>query len=625
MSFEPTQPQSGVDPNPYTLIDPDAIPYPLTDVESLASAAETLRTKGQDLLDGAEDLRSTWKGLDAHYEAPESETLFSKMDPVANRGEDLQSDLSTVADALEELAEAARTARRSLNNLRIDAQGLWNRNHDNAFWWLTKDEQTDEWAVVENIRIKDAVNSAWSTFNQAENDCANKISAIYGGPTFVSPGEGGGKNEIVYGLAPDAGERDLSLDHALSFEGVNSTFNDVTAWAGSHFDPSEVEWGNDAGQALWDVVVTDAVWGSVVGLYSKVGFWHPTSGWRFDPSGRWANFKAAWKDAGLGAAALVGIYDEHGWLTDPGEGGRQGWGAGWDRWLDNLEASKNEIVESHTAWSTREDGTSYSNTTMLASGLMLTGGLPLKAAKIVLGTGVDVPNGRHSSDSSDSEEETDSDSDSDKSTAHGGPGTNGWPSSPLPQRSEGGGSVTERFQHPLTVLRESMLDPNRLRPAPSGRPDTPSPSPTPESGGGRPTPQQGGSQESQEGGAPPTRPGGEGPKGGPGSGSTDAPGRPGERTATPGPTTPTAGDSPRVEGKDQDKTPVQPRDEGQEAAGKPAEEPTSPDPAAAGGAGGGDEPPKDRTTTGGGDDDEGSDDQPDPDSTQPYVPPALVS
>ncbi|WP_017558634.1 hypothetical protein [Nocardiopsis baichengensis] len=70
MSFEPTQLQLGVDPNMFTLIGPDAIPYRLTDVESLTSAVETLRNGGEDLLDGAEDLCSTWQGLEVQYEAP---------------------------------------------------------------------------------------------------------------------------------------------------------------------------------------------------------------------------------------------------------------------------------------------------------------------------------------------------------------------------------------------------------------------------------------------------------------------------------------------------------------------------------------------------------------------------
>ncbi len=480
MSFEPTEPQNGVDPNPFTLIDPDAIPYPLTDVWSLNYAAETLRTGGEDLFGGAEDMSSTWGGLQAHYSAPESETLFAAMDPVLTRGEGVQGDLATVASALEDLAEAATTARGSLNTLRIDAQSLWNANHDKKVWWLNKDDETDEWALAENVRIKDAVNTAWSTFNEAENACASRISTVFGGPAYVSPDQAGGDGALVYGLPTDAGERDVSLERAFNFEGMNSTFNDVTAWAGTEFHPSLADWGNPVGQALWDTVVTDALWGSAVGLTSKLGFWHPDNGWRFDLSGRLDNAGAAWSDAGMDAAALVGIHDDHGWLWEPGAGGQEGWGAGWDRWTDNLEASKDELIESHTAWSTRDDGVGYSNTTIGANVALMSAGLPLKALKTVAGAGVvssmDTPAGPNGFGSDGSG----SGSDSVSSTSRGGPGTEGWPSSPLPNAGEGQRPTGERFENPLTELNESLLDPNRYRPPSS--PNTP----VPDGGGDRP-------------------------------------------------------------------------------------------------------------------------------------------
>ncbi|WP_159941397.1 hypothetical protein [Nocardiopsis sp. FR6] len=84
--FELTEVQSGVGLNPFTLLAPDTIPYPETDTWSLNFAAETLRSGGEELAGGAEDMRSTWRGLQAHYTAPESEQLFAAMDPVVTRG-----------------------------------------------------------------------------------------------------------------------------------------------------------------------------------------------------------------------------------------------------------------------------------------------------------------------------------------------------------------------------------------------------------------------------------------------------------------------------------------------------------------------------------------------------------
>ncbi|APC37950.1 hypothetical protein [Nocardiopsis dassonvillei] len=615
MSFEPTEPQNGVDPNPFTLIDPDTIPYPLTDVWSLNYAAETLRTGGEDLFGGAEDMSSTWGGLQAHYSAPESETLFAAMDPVVTRGEGLQGDLATVASALEDLAEAATTARGSLNTLRIDAQSLWNANHDKKVWWLNKDDETDEWALAENIRIKDAVNTAWSTFNEAENACATRISAVFGGPAYVSPDQAAGDGALVYGLPTDAGERDLSLENALSFEGVNSNINDFAAWAGSEFHPSLMDWGNPIGQALWDTGATDFLWGTAVGLTSKLGFWHPDNGWRFDPRGRWDNATAAWGDAWMDTATLVGVHDEHGWLWEPGEGGQEGWGAGWDRWTGNAWGSLTEIWEGHTAWSTRDDGVAYSNTTIGANAALMTVGLPLKALKIIAGAGVvssmDAPGGSGDAefDGSGPGSGGGSGSGSDSFTSRGGPGTRGWPSSPLPGAGEGQRPTGERFENPLTHLNESLLDPDRYRP----------PASVPDGGGDRPS-QNPPAPQPQDSGTPRNRPGDEDTPRRSDEEDTEVPGGPEERPGAPAPTPRPEGesqrgdtDAPRAEDDQSDRS-----DAGEGTAG-PREEPEAerPEPAAGGGGGGGDEPPNDRTGTGGdGEDDPNSGDDRDDESSE---------
>ncbi|MEU5859271.1 hypothetical protein ABZ799_28500, partial [Nocardiopsis dassonvillei] len=615
--------QNGVDPNPFTLIDPDTIPYPLTDVWSLNYAAQTLRTGGEDLFGGAEDMSSTWHGVQAHYSAPESETLFAAMDPVLTRGEGIQSDLATVASALEDLAEAAATARRSLNTLRIDAQSLWNANHDKKVWWLNKDDETDEWALAENIRIKDAVNTAWSTFNEAENACATRISATFGGPAYVSPDQAGGDGALVYGLPTDAGERDVSLENALSFEGVNSNINDFAAWAGSEFHPSLMDWGNPRGQAVWDTVVTDALWGTAVGLTSKLGFWHPDNGWRFDPRGRWDNATAAWSDAWMDTATLVGVHDEHGWLWEPGEGGREGWGAGFERWTGNAQDSLAEVWEGHTSWSTRDDGADgidYSDGTIGSNALLLTAGLPLKALKIIAGAGVvgsmDTPSGQHGFGS------YGSGPDSDGFTSRGGAGTRGWPSSPLPGAGEGQRPAGERFENPLTQLNESLLDPDRYRP-PASTPTTP----VPDGGGDRPSQSPPVSQP-QDSGTPSHRSGEDTPRRSDedAQDASRAPGdRPGAPAMTPRPDSesrsgdtdaPHAEDDPGQGPPRRDEDDESGRSDEREGAGGRREEPEAerPEPAAGGGGGGGggDEPPNDRTGTGGGDGDDSLPERPEP-------------
>ncbi|MDE3721234.1 DNA/RNA non-specific endonuclease [Nocardiopsis sp. N85] len=489
--FEPTEPQSGVDPNLFTLIDPDTIPYPLTDVWSLNYAAETLRSGGEDIAGDAEDMRSTWSGLQAHYSAPESEDLFSKMDPVVTRGEDVESDLVTVAEALEDLAEAATTARRKLNTLKIQAQGFHNRNQDKAVWWLTKDDKTDEAAFLENIRLKDEVNTAWAAFNEAENACASKISAVYGGAAYVSPDQARGDDVIVYGLPTDAGERDTGFTTLFT-----ESANDMAAWFDAEYwvSPAEVTFDNSTGQAAWDIIVTDVLWGSAVGLVSLSGAWHPDNGWRLDPAGRWDNLKKSGWDTVVGAGTLVGVHDDQGWLFSS-EGG----GASWGRWTDNMGDVLAEGWEGNTAWSQKDEDPEYTGATSGINLVLLTVGLPLKALKtgLTLGPGGDVDG--DGSDRSDLGDE-------DRSSPTGGRPLSGE-SSPWPRDGDARTPTTgERFGHDLDILRESLLDPNRYRDTPDPQPDRPS-----SGGDGAPAPRNPNTDTPQgQGGTPaPDRPRGE--------------------------------------------------------------------------------------------------------------------
>lgn len=463
--FEPTEAQSGVDPNMFTLIDPETIPYPLTDVWSLNFAAEKLRSGGEDLAGDAEDMRSTWTGLQAHYSAPESDDLFSKMDPVVTRGEGIEADLGTVAGSLEDLSEAAATARRKLNTLRIEAQGFYNRNKDKAVWWLDKDDETDEFALLENIRLKDEVNTAWSAFNEAENTCATTISSVYGGAAYVAPDQARGEDVIVYGLPTDMGEREMDFTTLFT-----NSANGMAAWFDEEYwiSPDEVRFGDGTGigQAAWDTIVTDILWGSAVGLVSFSGVWSPQNGWRLDPSGRFDNLKNNGWDALVDAATLVGVHDDRGWLFDSDTGG-----ASWARWTGNLGDVVAEKWEAHTSWSHKDDDPEYTGATSTINTVLLVGGLPLKVVKglLTLGPGGHVGDG----DGAGSDRPGFGDDDQ-HSPEHGRPLSG--ESSPWPRDGDAGSAPTgERFDHGLDILRESLLDPNRYRDAPTPQPDRPSP------------------------------------------------------------------------------------------------------------------------------------------------------
>ncbi|MCY9786723.1 hypothetical protein KIK06_22825 [Nocardiopsis sp. EMB25] len=611
-----------MDPSPFTLIDPEAIPYPLTDTWSLNFAAEKLRTGGENLAAEAEDMRSTWQGLQAHYEAPESEELFAKMNPMVTRGEDIESDLVTVAGALEDLAEAATTARRSLNNLRMQAQSFVNRHSDRKWWWLDNDEETDSLAIQENIRLKSEVNTAWETFNEAEIACANTIAELSGGTRYAAPGTAHGPDVVEYGLPPGVGERSVP---GLDLDSYANTANDLTAWAGTEFHPSLMTFEDSTGQAAWDVFVVDGLWGTGVGLATTVGVWSPDRGWTLLPWDQVRNAGVNLGDAGMNTAAMVGIHDEEGWLFDWDRRDEAYWGASWDRWTGNVQNTGVEFREGFSAWSRREEDPEYHEATTAFNTVMLTGGIPLKIIKTVSGLGtaatidVDVPTDRDGSFSDRGR--------NDPSTSGG----HSWGAS-VRERSDagaGGGSTSERFDSEMDGVRDSLLDPERFRPNPGPRPETPSPNPNgpAPTGGNEPSPPRNpvnprsdeGAQ-SQGGGRPPNR-----------SDDEDTDQRSdGEDRPETRPDTDQRRDDPGA--RDDDTSSPQDTDQPErrgdrEAGDGPREESESPEPATDGGSDGGDDqPPRDRTGSGGDDDGRDDDDRaPSPDEDETLSPGGALS
>ncbi|MGW5876813.1 hypothetical protein ACWFMI_09740 [Nocardiopsis terrae] len=467
--FEPTEAQTGVGYNFMTLIDPDAIPYPETDTWSLNYAAETLRTGGQELGSITESMETTWQGLQEHYEAPESETLFAAVGPVATIGEGLEGDLATVATALEELAEAAAEARRKLNSLRIEAQVFVRGLEDRKCWWLTKDEDNDDWSIDTNFGLKSDVNSAWSDFTAAEIACANTITGVFGGANFTNPDDAtGADNELVYGesrLIFDPGEDSRSAAHAAAAWSLDN----VTEWAGQELNPESVEFDNSDVQAAWDTIALGCVWGPVQGAVTKTGYWHRQNGWAGNNEEYLDNLEMTWTDTALDAGELFGVRNEDGWLydyrsDDPTEN------LSWDWWLGNAKNSLGEVWEGHSAWSKRESDPAYTGThTAINTAMLVTG--PVKLGIEVLNLG----NGRSG----------------DGAGAEAGPyGGQGWgPGIGESDREiadiigEGRTPITERLGDVLeqTPTLPPIAPDRPSTPPPSGQPDpvTPTPGQTP--------------------------------------------------------------------------------------------------------------------------------------------------
>ncbi|MCY9784113.1 hypothetical protein KIK06_09430 [Nocardiopsis sp. EMB25] len=377
--FQLTEAQTGVDGNILRLIDPAEIPTPGGDAESLEQAAADLRSGGEEILELAEGAGSTWSGLDAHYEAPESGELLAAMDPTVEKAEGVESDLTTVADALDDFAAAIRTAKNSLNSLRAQAEELRSEvDADSAIWWLKKPS-----AITENMDLKDAVNRAWQTYNDAEIECANTISGLSDGPTYVAPDEyTGAPEEIPYGLATDAGEQDRGF---TDFAG--RYFGDSYEWMREGDDaPWPVDWYLGFQLGALETVVVDVGWETGVTVVSLSGLWGPNTGWTLKPNEIMQNKVEFGQGAVEGTAALVGLHGEDGWLINP-FGGEPYWGYDWDAQRDNAGAAWSEQREAFFAWSEWGENNEYAAGVTTTNIALLPVSGTLRAVRTLLGGG----------------------------------------------------------------------------------------------------------------------------------------------------------------------------------------------------------------------------------------------
>ncbi|RKS06916.1 DNA/RNA non-specific endonuclease [Nocardiopsis sp. Huas11] len=296
-------------PNPGGAINPDAFPIPTVSPAALEGLASRLRAHGTELAGVGQDIKTHWGGLSSCYRAPEAETLFSVLDPVASDGDDVETSMGDAATALETFAERARDIKSRWNTLKADA---------NAFL-ATIDTSTDEWRKAEgwwdrlwgkesgnvgrNNELHAEAAALQQEYEEAERDCANAINAgIAGRTNFVAGDLSGeqtlGDNDYVHGYEGDLSEVPM-------------------AWGA----PVETDhgWWVDASHAVWDFGV-----GAVEGLGSMVGA-YSSEGW----------FEASWGDAlwehwegtAQSAASLVGMYDAE--ADSWGWSGMDSVGAAW--------------------------------------------------------------------------------------------------------------------------------------------------------------------------------------------------------------------------------------------------------------------------------------------------------
>ncbi|MDA0566657.1 hypothetical protein LG943_20420 [Streptomonospora sp. S1-112] len=325
-------------------IAPGAIEIPPVDLEKLETAAEAIKNDGQDIFDIGQDIKSDWAGLAAVYSAPEEDILFEAVDPVATKGTQVQSASAVAGDALLTFAEEVRPILERWKSLKADAAAMQRHIADNAEW--DKDEaKVEEFNTLNNDLIK-----VQNDFMAAERDCANKITALFGGTTFVA---------VEPGTDPDLGPNTQAYGYTEAPRDV------ATPWAIPQ--QHDAAWYVDVGAA-----VGDFAWAFVTDPASSIGAYNPaTETWTADADQMMANAAEFWHGTAVGAMSLMGVSVENGLSFQSLEAT----GAAWA-----------DMAHAFFPWTELEDRPGYAGTT---AGLNITADV-IAVASIASGVGAPV-------------------------------------------------------------------------------------------------------------------------------------------------------------------------------------------------------------------------------------------
>lgn len=278
------------------LVTPDNIPVPEVKPEELEAAAKAIDTDGQNIADSGNNIQSTWQGLAEVYSAPESGELLSAVDAVSKLGEDINDALETVAEALRTFAEEAAPLKKKLASLKSQANDFLETVED------VEEVRDDDEKREEHNSIKTGIDDAVVAYQAAERKCANKITSLFNGTTFV----------------PDKGE---ILTEGRETHGVKEIPEEAATPWGTSQEEDKI-WIADVGSGIWNVTGGATV--DRLADMARLSGFYTDEGWGVEStSDWWGNVYAYGEQSNKETMALVGLVK----VEDSGFGA---WGD-WER------------------------------------------------------------------------------------------------------------------------------------------------------------------------------------------------------------------------------------------------------------------------------------------------------
>lgn len=160
---------------------PDAIPGADVDPQAVRIAAAGLAGGGREVRDVGADVHRTWRGLAAHYEAPEAPTLLAAMEPVERDAREVGDAVEAVAAALRRYADDVEPVVGRLALLRHEAHRFDDVVRRVPDW------RADPGLVARARRIRGDVEAAVAALEEAERRCAAAIRAACTVPPVCGP------------------------------------------------------------------------------------------------------------------------------------------------------------------------------------------------------------------------------------------------------------------------------------------------------------------------------------------------------------------------------------------------------------------------------------------------------
>ncbi|PPB49536.1 hypothetical protein C4K88_07545 [Arthrobacter pityocampae] len=227
----------------------------LPDAEVIRTAAGAFKDTVGSINTTATVTASTWTRLEGGvYDVPGKEQVFSAFVPVLTASGDLVENAATVHTATTAYAEAVDALKVRLEGVKADTASFY-REVDGR----PQDEWDDDEGLVEKeLAIIGALDQLFADLQAAQRDCANAISGIYGGPSYVQTTEEGvTANQVAYGYSSD------QLDAAAAAGDI--PWGKPTEW--------DKPWYRDVGDSIasFGKGLWSGVTGTVTGLGNMVG------------------------------------------------------------------------------------------------------------------------------------------------------------------------------------------------------------------------------------------------------------------------------------------------------------------------------------------------------------------